>query len=279
MSRIQTLDEITSCLGPPMFLRWVEAPYGAAAAVVRFRHRGAVLDLNPSGVFRLILQLSPSEVAHEGTDGAPLRQVRAGSIITSFTQRAERIRVLGAADTLHVLFSPEFTNACGEDPSASLPFARRKLQATAVQALAAASLRGTDADLAQTIQSVATLIAEGRKGLARTTGGLAPGARRAVLNLLDERLPHGVSVPELAAAANLSLHHFIKACRQSEGLTPHALLVQKRIERSIELLLDGKASVDEVAMEVGFSSPSHFTSVFHRSVGVTPSAMRRAAGH
>ena len=98
-----------------------------------------------------------------------------------------------------------------------------------------------------------------------------------MLHLLERRLTAGVSVPELAQAANLSLHHFIKVCRESEGLTPHALLLQKRIERSVELLLTQKAPVEEIALEVGFSSPSHFISTFRRLIGVTPASLRRAA--
>jgi AraC family transcriptional regulator len=98
-----------------------------------------------------------------------------------------------------------------------------------------------------------------------------------MLDLLDRHLSGGISVPELADAANLSLHHFIKVCRQSEGLTPHALLMQKRIERAIELLLNRRAAVDEVAMLVGFASSSHFVSAFRRLVGVTPASLRRAA--
>ncbi len=210
--------------------------------------------------------------------GTRLRsKVRAGSIMTSFTEQPEQIRILGDADTLHVLFSPELASAYGANSSRPLRAARSDLQVNAVQALVATSLGGTDAGLEQTIHSVAKLIVEGRKDLARATGGLAPTARRVMLNLLEERLCDGISVRELASAANLSLHHFIKVCRTSEGLTPHALLVQKRIQRSIELLLNAKASVEDIAIQVGFSSPSHFISVFHRLVGVTPFKARRAA--
>jgi AraC family transcriptional regulator len=278
MSRIQALDEITARLGPPAFLRWVDAPYGAAAAVVRLRHRGAVVDLSASRAFRLIFQLSSSQVARDATEAAPSRDmVRAGNIITSFTERAERIRIFGSADTLHLLFSPDLAAACEVNPMGQLPLARRELQATAVQTLVATSFGGTDAQLQQTVASVARLVVEGHTHEETKAGGLAPQARCAMLDLLEKRLAGGVSVPELADAANLSLHHFIKACRQSEGLTPHALLMQKRIERSIELLLSRTATVDEVATLVGFSSPSHFISTFRRMVGVTPASLRRAA--
>jgi AraC family transcriptional regulator len=95
-------------------------------------------------------------------------------------------------------------------------------------------------------------------------------------DLLDRNLRAGISVPDLAAAAGLSLHHFIKMCREAEGCTPHALLVQKRMEHATALLADPGARIDEVAMTTGFSSPSHFTCTFHRMTGVTPAAFRQA---
>lgn len=278
MSRIQVLDEITARLGPPAFLRWIEAPYGATAVVVRFRHRGAVVDLEPTRAFRLIFHVSPSDVLRtESDEGTPSHEMlRAGSIITSFTERPERIRIVGAADTLQLLFSPELAAARGANSAVDWPL-RRDLLASTVQTLVATSLDGTDTQLRQTVAAVAKLVIEQPRALETSAGGLTPQARRVVLELLDKRLPDGISVPELADAASLSLHHFIKVCRQSEGLTPHALLVAKRIDRAIEILLAGMATVDEVAIQVGFFSPSHFISTFRRLVGVTPAALRRAA--
>ncbi len=278
MSRIQVLDEITARLGPPAFLRWIEAPYGATAVVVRFRHRGAVVDLEPTRAFRLIFHVSPSDVLRtESDEGTTSHEMlRAGSIITSFTERPERIRIVGAADTLQLLFSPELAAARGANSAVDWPL-RRDLLASTVQTLVASSLGGTDTQLRQTVAAVAKLVTEQPRALETSAGGLTPQARRVVLELLDKRLPDGISVSELADAASLSLHHFIKVCRQSEGLTPHALLVAKRIDRAIEILLAGMATVDEVAIQVGFFSPSHFISTFRRLVGVTPAALRRAA--
>ena len=73
------------------------------------------------------------------------------------------------------------------------------------------------------------------------------------------------------------MHHFIKSFRQSEAFTPHALLLQRRMERAMGLLLNCKQSVEEIALMVGFSSPSHFISTFRKLVGVTPSLLRRLA--
>ena len=279
MSRIQSLDEITDRLGAPAFLRWVEAPYGAAAAVVRFRHRGAVVDISASGNFRLIFHLSPSRIVHQGGEEPPLKNdMPTGSIVASFTHVPQRIRILSAADTLHLLFSPELAEACAGDTTRRLsPRTYPALRAGAVQTLLAAALDGTDIRMQQTIAGVAKTIVDnyGRERVA--AGGLAPRTSRAIHELIEKHLRRGVSVPELAEAAGLSVHHFIKSVRQSEGFTPHALLSQRRMERAIGLLLNRKQSVEEIALMVGFSSPSHFISTFRRLVGVTPSLLRRAA--
>jgi AraC-like DNA-binding protein len=143
--------------------------------------------------------------------------------------------------------------------------------------LLAAAFGGTDTEMQQTIANVARTIVDnhGSKGLG--AGGLAPQASRAIHELIKKHLRCGVSVPKLAEAAGLSVHHFIKCFRQSEGFTPHALLLERRMERAIGLLLNHKESVEEIALMVGFSSPSHFISTFRKLVGVTPSLLRRAA--
>jgi AraC-like DNA-binding protein len=60
------------------------------------------------------------------------------------------------------------------------------------------------------------------------------------------------------------------------GLHFRAFLTQARVQRSIELLARSSRSVLEVALEVGFQSPSAFTQAFRRSLGQTPRDFRRA---
>ena len=281
MSRIQSLDEITAQLGPPTLLRWVDTANGATAAVARFRHRGALVDINPSSNFRLIFHLSPSRIIRQDHGQSATRKAMpAGSIVASFTQQPERIRVLNAADTLQLLFSPELAETCGVNSSRPLsPRMDPALQAAAAQALVATAFDGPDSQLQQAVESIARTIGENHVVKNLATGGLAPRESRAMRELLKQRLETGISVSELSQAAGLSLHHFIKSFRQTEGVTPHALLLQMRVERAIGLLLNRKDSVEAIAVMTGFSSPSHFISTFRRIVGVTPATVRRAAAH
>jgi AraC-like DNA-binding protein len=278
MSHIVALDEITARLGPPLLLRWVEAPFGATAAIIRVRHRNSAINLSASGVFRLIFHISSSEVVRESSTDLPSRQrIREGSVITSFTRSQERLRVVGSADTLHLLFSSELTKACVQPDAQSSAQIRLAMESAAAQLLVATTLEKSDTKLQQIVASVATTLIEQNCDSKLSSGGLAPRAVYALRERLQRSIENGVSVPELAEIAGLSLHHFIKVFRQSEGLTPHALLLQMRMERAIELLLGTTATVDEVAIRTGFSSSSHFVSTFARMIGVTPARLRRAA--
>jgi AraC-like DNA-binding protein len=48
-----------------------------------------------------------------------------------------------------------------------------------------------------------------------------------------------------------------------------------RVKRAKTLLEQGKCSITEVAMEVGFSDSSYFNRVFKQEVGVAPGAYQR----
>ena len=81
---------------------------------------------------------------------------------------------------------------------------------------------------------------------------------------------------ELADATELSVHHFVKAFSRSEGLTPHAYLNVRRIDRALMLVLSGNERVGDIADAIGFSSPAHFVAAFRKQLGVTPGALRAA---
>jgi len=88
---------------------------------------------------------------------------------------------------------------------------------------------------------------------------------------------HPVSLPDVAARANLSPYHFLRVYKQAYGETPHAFLTRLRIERAKTLLAKGSHNVTEVCFEVGFSSLGSFSVLFTHRVGLTPSEYRRYA--
>jgi AraC family transcriptional regulator len=84
-----------------------------------------------------------------------------------------------------------------------------------------------------------------------------------------------IGLADIAAATGLTRMHFAAQFRASTGLRPHDYLVRRRIERAQELLAASDLPLAEIALEVGFKAQAHFTTVFSRVVGETPSAWRR----
>ena len=86
-----------------------------------------------------------------------------------------------------------------------------------------------------------------------------------------------VSLPDVAAQANLSPFHFLRAYKRAYGETPHEFLTRLRIERAKTLLTRGSHNVTEACFEVGFSSLGSFSNLFAYRVGLPPSEYRRYA--
>jgi AraC family transcriptional regulator len=84
-----------------------------------------------------------------------------------------------------------------------------------------------------------------------------------------------LSLQALANESGYSRVHFVRMFRAATGFSPHNYLLNLRLERARELLRNPSISLIDIALDCGFSSHSHMSRLFHKSVGVTPSAYRR----
>ena len=84
-----------------------------------------------------------------------------------------------------------------------------------------------------------------------------------------------ISLPDIAAQANLSPYHFLRVHKLAYGETQHEFLTRLRIERAKTLLARGSHNVTEACFEVGFSSLGSFSTLFNQRVGLSPSEYRR----
>jgi len=79
----------------------------------------------------------------------------------------------------------------------------------------------------------------------------------------------------LARMANYSPWHFIRAFRAAYAETPHAYLVNLRLQRALELLQSSPLAIAEIALACGFENRCAFSRLFHQRFGVTAGALRR----
>ncbi|WP_159719089.1 AraC family transcriptional regulator [Geminicoccus flavidas] len=121
---------------------------------------------------------------------------------------------------------------------------------------------------------------EGRENLllllARLIGRSSTQRQRGVFKGIEqarERIDDDPSAPlslgELAAIASVSQFQLVRGFSKEIGLTPHAYLVQRRLQRARRLIGEGAALAD-AAQASGFADQSHMTRLFVRAYGMSP---------
>ena len=106
-------------------------------------------------------------------------------------------------------------------------------------------------------------------------GGLSPFQLKRVLEFIDSHLAQPLLLSDLAREANLSEYHFARMFKHSKGLAPHQHVMNRRLENAAHLLRCSDQSLTDIALQCGFSSPSHFSNRFRQVHGVSPSVARR----
>jgi AraC family transcriptional regulator len=103
---------------------------------------------------------------------------------------------------------------------------------------------------------------------------LSPAALRKVMDFIEETIAGQIHLQDLARVAGVSRAHFARAFRNEIGVTPHAYLLQRRLERALHLLHWSRMPIRDVAMATGFSDHAHMTRTFRRHLGASPRDIR-----
>jgi AraC-like DNA-binding protein len=82
------------------------------------------------------------------------------------------------------------------------------------------------------------------------------------------------SLAVIARAAGCSSFHLARVFRRATGRSLHAYRLQLRLTRALDRLHAGDRNLAALALDLGFSSHSHFSAVFRGAFGSTPRALR-----
>jgi transcriptional regulator GlxA family with amidase domain len=138
-------------------------------------------------------------------------------------------------------------------------------------------------DLAAASLSAARLALLLRESIASTDvrpapskGGLASWQERKVREYVNTNLDSPILVEDLADIVSLSAAHFCRAFKKSFCATPHAYIVQRRVQRAQDLMRNTRSPLSQIALDCGFADQTHLSKLFRRLTGRTPNAWRRA---
>jgi AraC-like DNA-binding protein len=117
-------------------------------------------------------------------------------------------------------------------------------------------------------------------GAGRPAGGARAARARAerveAVQLLLARDPgNDWRLAGLARSTATSACHLTTVFRRETGIPIHRYLTRLRLAHALEQVLGGERELTAIGLDLGFSTPSHFTATFRRELGITPSELRR----
>ena len=102
--------------------------------------------------------------------------------------------------------------------------------------------------------------------------------KRAIEAVEDNMSEEAFNVEALAAALHMSRSALYLKLKALVDQTPQAFMRTLRLKRGAQLLRDGAGNISEIAAEVGFLEPTHFSRGFKKQFGMSPSQYRDSGG-
>lgn len=92
--------------------------------------------------------------------------------------------------------------------------------------------------------------------------------------LIREYVDSMTSVEEIAAKLNVGYSWFRKVFAKYTGMSPGQYMIQLKIDKARQLLIQTNKSVKEIAFECNFSSGHYFSTLFKKKTGMSPESYR-----
>jgi hypothetical protein len=237
---MESLDQITRALGALRALWRLQRGSKTVAAVARWQHSGAVIDLSRADAYQVILNLSGGQIVDLPELMGARLNIRAGSVGINSPEKGGLITVNGQADTLQILVSRDLIRSAPDHSTAASPAlstSKPQLHAAAVQALVALE-NGTDVDRSQleriVLETATHLVPPSLVPARMSKGGLSPAARRCVCAVYDDwfadsakPLPPGERFGERSGSKPFLFHSILPSNRRRDAARPVACCARR----------------------------------------------------
>lgn len=96
-----------------------------------------------------------------------------------------------------------------------------------------------------------------------------------IMNDVNEKFTLDISLQLLSQKYNISMSYLSNLIKKETGHTYTEHIMNKRLDLAKAILKDNSMSIEEIAEKVGYNDYFHFTKVFKKNVGITPSKYRK----
>ncbi len=100
-----------------------------------------------------------------------------------------------------------------------------------------------------------------------------------IIRYMEDNYQHNITRDELENIAFVSISYLSKVFKKETGKTLHSYLMGIRIEKAIAMLKEGRATVSETALAVGYDNFSYFSRMFKEKTGYSPKDYRNIMGY
>ncbi|WP_299611580.1 AraC family transcriptional regulator [uncultured Tateyamaria sp.] len=97
-----------------------------------------------------------------------------------------------------------------------------------------------------------------------------------VISYLEDQIEDIGGMDTLAKLIDMDVYSFTKAFKATTGQSPGQFLIERRIARAKDLLLNTNDTLADITYATGFSNQPHMTSTFTKHVGISPGKWRKA---
>jgi AraC-like DNA-binding protein len=107
-----------------------------------------------------------------------------------------------------------------------------------------------------------------------TTHRITPTSFARVLDQIAEQFHEPLTLEQLAVTYGQNELRFLRDFTRAIGLTPHAYLVEVRLQAARRMIEHTDLSLADIALDAGFAHQSHMGSAFRKYLAMTPSQYR-----
>ncbi len=110
-----------------------------------------------------------------------------------------------------------------------------------------------------------------RRYIANSQGDLDLDKRfETLILLLNDSYQKNWTVKEMAGVCHLSSSRFIHYFKERKGIAPLHFLIELRIAKAKEMMLNSSLNVTQVARLIGYNDPLYFSRIFKKVTGISP---------